>query len=67
MELTAEEVRQIQEQRAQSAIETRPIDQRDAILKVFVAMRALVLIGKNLDPNDQLWDSLFHAIPEAPI
>lgn len=67
IDITPDEQRQLEQQRAAAAIETRPINQVDAIQKVFVAMRALALIGKNLDPNDCLWDRLIQSIPETPV
>lgn len=63
MELTATEVRLIEENRAAAAIATRPVDKRKAIGALMKAVRLLAEIGVELDPHDGMWQSLLESFP----
>lgn len=56
--LTADEVRLIEEKRAEKAMEERPTPKTFLLAKLISAISSLAVAGKSLDPLDGSWDEL---------
>ena len=58
MDLTPDEARLIQEQRAAKAVESRPVESAAILQSTCYMLRELVKFGSEVDPKDQTWIEL---------
>ncbi len=65
MELTPDEQRLIEKQRAEKALETRPIDEAKVLQCTITTIVELVKLGYQLDPHDGIWNHLRQALGHA--
>lgn len=66
-DLSSTEIRLLREHRAQAAIESRPVDKVQVILRLMRIIRDAALAGMFVDPNDPLWVKIFEIIPAVTL
>ena len=62
-ELSPTEIRLLREHRSQKAMEARPPDTSQTILRLMAVLRHAALAGRAIDPNDPLWKKLLMIVP----
>jgi hypothetical protein len=60
--LSADEIRVLREHRAQKAIESRPPDTKEVLVRLMRIIRDAALAGRAIDPNDPLWEKVFEML-----